>query len=216
VGLAQADEITVATLSAGLNLHTVAAGTASTSAKNTVPYGHGGGCPNVNMPASQTVTVSCAVPTNIQQTACSDKGNGDLHFDYSFSSSTGKITDLSSCTVGEIVTYPGTQDPFPFPSPPMPADAYPNPTVNDFSATKGSFTDDHFLTPSTTFVKPYSASSFTATQYYRYKCACANGGNYVNMVGPLSIVRSVTQNPNGSWKFTVTKSNCSAKIDPLP
>jgi len=166
-------------------------------------------------PVSFDVT-ACAVPVNIQQTSCSDNGNGDLHFNYSFSSSTGNPGDLSSCTVGEIVTYPGSVDPFPFPSPPFPADAYSNPTIGDFSATSGTFTDDHFLTPSTTFVKPYSASSFTATQYYRYKCSCANGGNYVNMVGPLSIVRSVSQNSNATWKFTVTKSSCSAQINPLP
>jgi hypothetical protein len=153
-----------------------------------------------------TPTSSCAVPTNLHYTSCSDNGNGDLHFNYAFSSSTGNLADLSSCTVGENVTYPGSQNPFPFPSPPFPPDAYTNPTIGDGSATSGSFTDDHFLTPSTTFVKPYSASSFTATQYYRYKCSCANGGNYVNIAGPNYIVRSVSQNVNGSWKFSVTKS----------
>lgn len=112
-----------------------------------------------------------------------------------------------------ISRYPKS---WPFPSPPFPPDAYGNPTIGDEPASPGTFTDDHFLTPSTTFVKPYSASSFAATQYYRYKCACSNNGNYVNIKGPLSIVRAVSGNSNGSWEFTVTKSGCSATINPLP
>jgi len=163
-----------------------------------------------------TPAVTCAVPVNFQQTSCSDKGNGDLHFEYSFSSTTGNLGDLSSCTIGEFVSYPGTQDPFPFPSPPFPPDAYENPTELDLPAAPGGLVDDQSLKPSTTFVKPYSTSSFTATQYYRYKCSCAEGGNYVNVAGPLSIVRSVSQSPDKSWKFTVTKSGCSAQINPLP
>jgi hypothetical protein len=159
--------------------------------------------------------VCSAVPTNFQQQSCSDKRNGDLHFVYAWGSSTGKLADLAGCTVGEIVTYPGTQNPWPFPSPPFPADAYANPTVGDVDATTGTFTDDHLLTPSTTFVKPYSSSSFTATQYYRYKCACTNG-SYVNIVGPISIVRSVSSNGKGGWEFTVSKSDCQAIISPLP
>ncbi len=59
----------VATLSAGLSLHTVAVGGATTSGKNTVPYGISGGCPNVDMPDDQGVsvkpTVTVSGPTNI-------------------------------------------------------------------------------------------------------------------------------------------------------
>ena len=43
----------VATLSAGLSLHTVAVGGATTSGKNTVQYGISGGCPDVDMPDDQ-------------------------------------------------------------------------------------------------------------------------------------------------------------------
>ena len=170
--------------------------------------------------ANTSVTVPpCAIPNNFQQTSCSDQGSGDLHFTYSWGSSTGQLADLgvSHCTVGENVTYPGTANPFPWPSPPFPNDSSTNPTVIDLNATLGGLQDDHLLAPSTTFVKPYSASSFTATQFYRYKCACgANANTYVNLVGPLSITRSVSQNSNGSFKFTVTKSSCSATINPLP
>ncbi len=55
----------------------------------------------------------CGVPTNFQQQSCSDIGSGDLHFVYTWVSSTGSLADLQGCTVGEIVTYPGTQNPGP-------------------------------------------------------------------------------------------------------
>jgi hypothetical protein len=177
--------------------------------------------PTCGTGAGASITVSCAVPTNVHVTSCSDAGNGDLHFDYGYSSTDGNLQHLGSCTLGEIVTYQGSQNPWPFPAP-FPPDAYDNPTIGDFNAATGgpngpgTFTDDHKLTPSITFRKPYNANSFTATQYYRYKCSCAGGGQYVNIVGPLSIVRSVSQNANGTWKFTVTKSGCSAQINPLP
>jgi hypothetical protein len=67
-----------------------------------------------------------------------------------------------------------------------------------------------------TFVKPYSYSTFTATQYWQYKCSNINGGNPVNISGPLSIVRTVSQNPNKTWMYTVTKINISATINPPP
>jgi hypothetical protein len=80
-----------------------------------------------------------------------------------------------------------------------------DPGFNDFHRTAG------------TFVKPYVASSITAVQNYQYICACANNGQPVNLTGPLNIVRSVSQNTNGSWKFTVTKpTNGQASINPLP
>jgi hypothetical protein len=74
--------------------------------------------------------------------------------------------------------------------------------------------DDH-STPGS-FVKPYSAKTIIATQVYQYTCSGANGGNPVKLKGPLQIKRSVSQNTNGSWKFTITKSGASASINPLP
>lgn len=185
-------------------------GTATLAA--TVPNPEGGS----PLPVASTSFPVIAIPVNFHQTSVVDAGNGDLRFTYSWASSSGSLADLSACTVGEIVTYPGSANPFPFPSPPFPPDAYSNPTVIDLAAASGGFQDDHMLTPSTTFVKPYSASSFTATQYYRLKCSNYNSGNYVNIQGPNSIVRSVSQNSNGTWEFTVTKSGASASINPLP
>jgi len=155
--------------------------------------------------------VVCAVPTNFHQVGAGTDSGGVLHFDYEWGSSTGNLADLSQCTVGEIVSYPGSSNPYVWPHPPFTRSST-SPTVIDVSATSGSGQDDHYGPP---FASPFSAASFTATQYYRYKCPCANGGNYVNLTGPISIIRSVTQNANGSWKYTVTKSGSSATVNPM-
>lgn len=67
-----------------------------------------------------------------------------------------------------------------------------------------------------TFVKPYTAATVTAPQIYRYSCSCKDNGAFVTLLGPHNIVRSVSQNANGSWKFTITKTGSSATINPLP
>jgi predicted nuclease of predicted toxin-antitoxin system len=94
--------------------------------------------------------VVTATPTKFRQTSVADAGNGDLRFTYAWDSTTGNQADLSSCTVGEIVTYQDSRNPWPFPSPPFPPDAYTNPTVIDLAATLPGFQDDHKLTPYTT------------------------------------------------------------------
>jgi len=155
---------------------------------------------------------ACAVPTNFRQVGnATALSNGTLRFNYAWDSSTGNLADLSQCTVGEIVSYPGA-NPFPWPNPMN--RSTPNPTVIDLAATGGGFQDDH--QPPNSFSTPYTAASFTATQHYRYRCPCSNGGNYVNLAGPINIVRSVAQNSNGTWRYTVTKSGSSASINPLP
>lgn len=172
-------------------------------------------CPTYVKTVHSTVN-TVATPTNFHLVSSADAGNGDLRLVYSWDSTSGNLSDLGNCTVGEIVSYPGSSNPYPFPSPPFPNDSYSNPTVIDLPATAGGFQDDHMLTPSTTFVTPYSSSIFTATQFYRFRCSNYQFNQYVNLQGPLSIVRAVSQNSNGSWKFTVTKGGSSATINPLP
>lgn len=169
--------------------------------------------PIVTPNASCDVLV-CAIPNNFHQTAANDVGNGTLRFKYAWGSSTGILGDLSQCSVGERVDYDPAD--IPWPSPPFPAGHFPpNPTIGNVPATDGAVFDNHTTTG--TFVKPYAARSFTAIQVYRYTCPCANGGNPVSLSGfPYSIVRTVSQNANSTWKFTVTKTGSSATIDPLP
>lgn len=176
-------------------------------------------CEYIPVPVMQEspmeVEPPCAIPTNFRQVGPgTDTGSGTLRFEYIWSSSTGNLSDLAAaCTVGEIVTYPGIGNYSP-PSPPF-NQAFLNPTEIDNPARDGSLFDNHRTSGG--FVRPYTTASFTATQYYRYSCPCKNGGAYVNLAGPINIVRSVSRiGQTSSYKFTITKSGSSATIDPLP
>jgi hypothetical protein len=164
-------------------------------------------CPLQTRSPQGPTNVTCAVPTNYQQTQGSDAGNGVLSFQYTWTSSTGNLADLSACTVREYVTYPGTS-PFIWKSPPYAPFQTPFPVTLGTSATNGTSPDTHGHPG---FVTPYSADSFTATQYYQYICPCANGGQPVNIMGPLSANRSISfLSPSGKWQYTATKSGVTA------
>jgi hypothetical protein len=154
----------------------------------------------------------CAVPVRFRRDGNPTASGGTLTFSYSWNSSIGNLANLSGCTVGEIVDYPGSNPVYTWPYPMIQTSN--DPDILNLSGTLGGFLDNH--SPPGSFAKPYNAASFTATQRYRYRCPCANNGNYVNLTGPISITRSVMQNPNGSWKYTVTKQGFSATINPLP
>lgn len=154
----------------------------------------------------------CATVTNFHQVGSCTSSGGVLGFVYAWSSTSGNNQDIAPCTLGEIVSYPGTADPYIFPSPPY-NQSIPNPFIKGGSPAGGGMTDTHRLPG---FQKPYAAASaITAVQYYRYKCPCS-GGTYTNLMGPNNIVRTVTQNSNGSFKYTITKSGCSSSLDPIP
>lgn len=162
------------------------------------------------------ISPPCPYPINFRQVGQGfDIGNGKLRFQYAWDSSDGNLSNLQFCTVGEIVTYPNNNNPYIAPSPPFPNGGISNPTIIDLPATLGLFQDTHSPPPGS-FVTPYSSLSFTATQYYRFKCACRNSGNYEELVGLIDIVRSVSPATGIQWKYTITKSGASATIDPLP
>lgn len=140
-------------------------------------------------------------------------GNGVLRFTYAWGSSTGELAHLVQCQIGEIVTYPGGNPYYP-PSPPFSNAGRSNPTIISFTAETGLFADSHSALGG--FVTPYSAASYTATQNYRYSCPCENGGQWVNLAGPIQIVRTVESVRGSQWKYTITKSGASAAIYPLP
>lgn len=160
--------------------------------------------------------VDCVEPTNFRQTSVTIT-SGRLNFRYDWDSSTGtgpgNLANLSKCQVGEKVDYTATD--LPFASPPFPSGINPdNPTITAGSAT-GGFLEDTHATPGD-FVKPYQTKTITASQEYRYRCTCKQNNAWIPLLEGLTIVRSVTQNTNGSWKFTITKSGETATIDPLP
>jgi hypothetical protein len=157
--------------------------------------------------AQQAVDVVCPVPTNFRQTNVGASA-GVLFFSYTWDSSTGNRADLADCTIHEHVTYPGS-NPYSPPSPPFYSQGQiPNPTIlpdPPVPATDEGMGDIHSHAGTfSPFETPYSAASVTATQHYRYVCPCANGGQPVNLLGPLSITRSVSI-VGSDWTYTITK-----------
>lgn len=141
-----------------------------------------------------------------------DAGNGVLFFKYAWESSTGNLADLKDCKVDEIVSYPGP-NPFIWPRPPWDGKSV-NPEVGrDIPGTDGKMGDEH---TTRSFLEPLQEASFTATQFYRFRTPCHNGGAPENLKGPLSIVRTVKERKDGKFKYTVTKSGKPASIDPMP
>jgi len=197
----------------------VAAGTAKITATFTgvvYPFAPSGFCSpvqRVTKSGSSTCDVVCPVPTNFAQSGVGSSSNGLLAFTYTWSSTTGNTTDLSkcSCKVGEEVDYPGfipgTAATYVWPRPPW-SQSTTNPAVDiSQAATLLPLSDVHH--PGT-MIAPYGAAQFSATQYYKYVCTGVNNGSPVTLLGPISINRSVTQNSNGTFTYTFTKSGQTA------
>lgn len=161
--------------------------------------------------------VQCAVPVNFRQTTGTLLPGGALGFEYSFDSSSGDLTDLRGCRIGERVEYPGG-NPFSYPSPPYATNSTTNPFegLNDVDADFGFISDINSPPGGTGFARPYTESNITATQYFQYKCPCKNGGQYVRIAGPIPIVRQVTIQGLPDWTYIIEKSSLRNFIRPLP
>jgi len=110
--------------------------------------------------------------------------------------------------VGEKVDYPGG-NPYYWPSPPWSCST-PNPTIIDIDATDGSCVDNH--SPGS-FTTPYTNTSFSANQIYRYRCTPC--GDYQTLLSIGSILRIVSGSGD-LWRYSITKSGAYAEIFPLP
>jgi len=159
---------------------------------------------------SKSKQVTIAAPTNFHQTDWKDLGDGRLAFKYEWDSTTGdgNEADLSGCKVGEIVDYPGTDDPYCFPSPPW-SHCWDNPTIKDLNATLGVLIDIH---KTGTFMKPYQFAWVPALQVYRYR-RCT--GEYTILMGIIPIDRFVywVDFPDYTWRYVITKSGRWAEKD---
>jgi len=169
-------------------------------------------------PVNFQVTPTTPVPVNFRQTGQTDEGGGYIQVTYQWDSSTGHLADLGACQSREYVTYPtsgngpcntGQQCYWP-PSPPFPppnqsGTGYVNPTIVAGSATAGGVTDNNLI-QNLNFVKPYSNSSFQATQVQQYSC---NNGSWIQYGGPFTITRQVVKNVQGQWVFSISKTGVS-------
>ncbi|HSA92807.1 MAG TPA: hypothetical protein VLE48_07335 [Terriglobales bacterium] len=169
-------------------------------------------CPQQVQQVSNNVDAKCAVPTNFRKISSFGSPDGKLTITYAWDSSTGVLSDLSNCVISEIVNYPTSNSTYIWPAPMV--QSTPNPTVVTGPGSSGGFADAHI--PPSSFATPYSTASFTANQVYRYTCSCANNGNPVDMAS-FTITRSVSQNADGTWRYTITKSSGeSHSRSPLP
>lgn len=161
-----------------------------------------------------------AVPVKFTLDSAVDAGGGDLHLVWGWESSSGSLSDLSSCSVSENVTYPGTGN-YAWPTP-FPSNTSTNPTVLSVPGTDGSDPDDHDLQGKldTDFRKPYFANSFPAQQSFNYSCVYNGKTLTGTLFASANVTPVVKQNPNGSWYFTVDEpiegTDYSATINPLP
>jgi len=191
-------------------------GTGHTCDKECESCCNGNCCDISNCEICKSGTCVRAVPTNMHQTNVEDMGNGVLHFEYAWESTTGDLADLGNCSVREKVDYPGS-DPYYWPSPPW-YNSTPNPTIAPnppISATYGVGADNH--SPGS-FTTPYQAASFTATQVYQYHCGpacCMADDSWETLLDIGAISRFVTEG-GGLWRYSITKSGAYAEILPLP
>ena len=100
------------------------------------------------------LTIVCAIPTNFQWTE-TNLPDGSLLFNYTWSSSTGKQSDLGACTVGESVFYPNYPQPtYQWPLP-MVQSSY-DPTVLTAPGSYAGALDQNW--PPNRFQQPYFAA----------------------------------------------------------
>jgi hypothetical protein len=127
---------------------------------------------------------------------------------YAWTSSDGNLNDLSNCSMRENVTYPGSSNPYVPSSPPWAGggggSTYPNPSITAPSSATGGTSEDTNYVSNLSFVKPYVANSFTATQLIQYSCS---GGSWTTIYTD-TITRSVAQS-GGNWVATVSASDTS-------
>jgi hypothetical protein len=153
-----------------------------------------------------------ATPTKFSQTGEYNLIDGTLLFFYSWSSSTGKESDLALCEVGETVNYPGAANPYVWPSP-MVATT-PNPLMGQISARWGGSNDHNYAPPS--YSKPYSSAAFQAAQQLWWSCPYVRGGARNNFVPTITINRQVFLDADGYWKYQATKSGYTGYAVRLP
>lgn len=141
------------------------------------------------------------------------RANGTLHFKYSWKSSTGNLSDLKNCEVGERVVYPGRGSPYVWPSPPWNGTGTANPTILWVSADQGKAVDDHSTRP---FLQPYNGAKFDAVQAYRFRCKAGKASEIAGWTGIVIARRVYDRTGRGCFAYRIAKSGSTAGLARLP
>ncbi len=155
-----------------------------------------GGCPPPPPPPPQ------AIPINFTQESEANLNDGSLFFTYTWSSSSGNQSDLSSCTVGETIFYPGSGATYIWPFPMV--QSTPNPTTINVTGNYSAATDTNG--PPTRYAQPYSATNFQATQRFWWSCPYYNNGGVNNFESDIPITRKIFKDTDSFWKYQINKS----------
>jgi hypothetical protein len=154
--------------------------------------------------ATQPVSVTAPIPINFTNAPPTKTPNGTLIYQYTFMSSSGNVSDLTACRVGESVFYPN------YPAPtyiwPLPmVQSTPDPTVILGPATGGGFQDSNL--PPANYQTPYSSTSFQTTQRLVWSCSNYQQGSLQYFLPDITITRQISQAPGGAWIYTITKGS---------
>jgi len=158
-----------------------------------------------------------AKPVNFRCTNAYTEGDGVLHYEYAWNSSTGNLADLAetNCTIKERLSYEGNSTGYystdvngtPCYVLPLPFEGvFADPEIyGNTAGTKGWEGDDHFPPR---IPGPYQYGSYTATQYYIYtdNTMDPNDPNdYVVLRGPIEIDHTVWAPDNINWVYDIIK-----------
>lgn len=152
--------------------------------------------------ATMAASPDCAYIVNFRQVSATPLSGGALSFRYEWSSSTGTQSDLSGCTVGESVFYPGSDNPYEWPLPMVQQTV--NPTVVSGSGANAGMTDINGAPGS--YRTPYYAVEFKARQRFWWKCTGYQNGEMQYPLPDIEITRRVYRDASGAWKYQMTKS----------
>jgi hypothetical protein len=155
---------------------------------------------------------SAAVPVNFRQVGQSTTG-GVFTTYYDWDSSSGKLTDLQDCNVGEYVSYEGRLGTFPWPAPWLQDTA--NPTVNWWSGTFGRLPNGDIQRVGK-LSTDYVPSSVVAHETFRLWCKETGIVDFASWES-IEILRKISDSTGrGCWGYTLTKGRSSVSIRPLP
>ena len=147
-----------------------------------------------------------------------------MHFDYEWYSTSGKVSDLTSCFYHEKVTYIGG-NPFIAPAPfdVNIENPYINPKTHTIPMTRFIYDDN--LIPD--LVPPFKFATYTANQSFNYDDTFFTDGTQNDIPipsdtndNPNTIVRTLNRYndiqpyPNNTWIYTITKSGFSNYLIP--
>jgi hypothetical protein len=146
---------------------------------------------------------SNAYPVGFRITNIAPHSDGTLVHSYAWDSSSGRLSDLASCGIYEIVDFPGPPGTYLWPAPWLREDA--NPTVYPDPHVPGSDGGAVDTQHTGRISPPYAPAGFHATQAFMYTCTWQSGA----LGTGIDIGREITQAVN-TFTYTVTKSGGSA------